>query len=279
MSNLFIFGLGYTARVLAARLRPLGWQITGTGSGAPLAFDDTQAIHTALARATHILSSVPPSGETDPVLTHYGEVLAKGAHWLGYLSSTGVYGNTQGAWVDETAPIPLTSAQTRRPARAAADATWLALGARAFRLPGIYGPSRSALDRVRAHTAHRILMPHQIFSRIHVADIASAILAALATNAPPGAYNIADDEPAPQNAVVEEACRLLRLPPPPLQTLDEAALTPAARGFYAENRRVTNRKARRVLAWRPQYPSYREGLAAILEATAWPASPRPAPSP
>jgi nucleoside-diphosphate-sugar epimerase len=271
MSRFFIFGMGYTASVLATRLRAQGWHVTGTGSceGA-LPFTNAPAIHAALSTATHILSSVPPDGEQDPVLTHYAPALSPTRHWLGYLSSTGVYGNTHGAWVDETAPIQLTGAHTRRPARAQADAAWLALGARVFRLPGIYGPAfenlggRSALDRVRAQTAHRIAplteaMPDQIFSRIHVSDIASAILAALATDAPPGAATL-----APQNAVIEEACRLLRLPPPPLQTLEEAALTPAARAFYAQNRRVTNLKARRVLNWRPQYPSYREGLAAIL---------------
>ena len=263
MTTLFIFGLGYSASVIATRARALGWQITGTGRNAPLSFDDETAVRAALASATHILSSAPPasaSGE-DPVLTRYGDALA--GHWLGYLSSTGVYGDTQGAWVDETAAI----GTGRRTARAEADAAWAAQGARIFRLPGIYGPGRSALDKVRAGQAHRITPTNnQLFSRVHVADIAAGVLAALTTDAPPGAYNLADDLPCHQNAVIEEACRLLRLPPPPLQTLEEAGLSPMARGFYAESRRVANGKAKRVLGWQPRYPSFAEGLAAILQA-------------
>ena len=150
----------------------------------------------------------------------YGDALD--APWLGYLSSTGVYGDTGGAWVDETAPIGF----GRRTERAAADAAWLARGARVFRLPGIYGPGRSALERLAEGRAHRIDLPDQIFSRVHVEDIASGVIAGLA--APAGAYNLADDLPAPQNAVIEEACRLSGLPLPPLQTLEQAGLTPMA---------------------------------------------------
>jgi len=131
-----------------------------------------------------------------------------------------------------------------------------------FRLPGIYGPGRSALDRVREGAAHRIDLPGQVFSRVHVDDIAQGVTRAL--NGAPGAYNLADDLPASANAVTEEACRLLGLEPPPLQTLDEANLSPMARGFYAENRRVANGKARRVLGWQPRYATYREGLRALL---------------
>ena len=139
-----------------------------------------------------------------------------------------------------------------------------------LRLPGIYGPGRSAFDRVRAGTAHRIDLPDQIFSRIHVEDIASGVLAAIARGAA-GAFNLSDDLPASQNAVVEEACRLLGLAPPPMQRLDEAGLSPMARGFYAENRRVANGKARRLLGWAPQYPTYREGLAGLLPSPKMPA--------
>lgn len=263
MTNLLILGMGYTASLIARQARARGWQVTGTGRAAELAFEDEPAVRAALARASHILSSVPPEGDTDPVLARYGDALAAPPRWLGYLSSTGVYGDTQGAWVDETAP----TGSARRGARALADAAWLGLGARVFRLPGIYGPGRSALDRVRAGAAHRILMPPgqcQVFSRIHVADIASGVLAALSSNAPPGAYNLSDDAPCSQNAVIEEACRLTHAPLPPLQTLEDAGLSPMARGFYAENRRVANGKARRVLGWAPKYPTYREGLAALL---------------
>ena len=178
---------------------------------------------------------------------------------LFYLSSTGVYGDTGGAWVDESAPVG-----GRRGARTEADARWLALGARVFRLPGIYGPGRSALERVREGKAHRIDLPGQVFSRVHVDDIAGGVAAALAAEVPPGAYNLADDEPASQNAVVEHASRLLGIAPPPLQSLDEAGLSPMARGFYAENRRVANGRLKRAAGWVPRFSTYREGLAALV---------------
>jgi nucleoside-diphosphate-sugar epimerase len=254
MKRLFVFGLGYTAGVIARDLRAQGWEVAGTGGG-HLPFDDEDRVRRALAEASHVLSSVPPSAGVDPVLVRYGDALPHG--WLGYLSSTGVYGDTGGAWVDETAP----TGGGRRSARAEADAAWLARRARVFRLPGIYGPARSALDRVREGKAHRIDMPGQVFSRVHVEDIASGVVAALA--APPGAYNLADDLPCSQNAVIEEACRLTAVPAPPLLSLEEDGLSPAARAFYAENRRVANGKARRVLGWRPRYPTYCDGLRAL----------------
>ncbi len=257
--RLFIFGLGYSAARVAATLEARGWEIVSTGRNGTLRFDDAGAVRLALADAGHVLSSVPPSGDgTDPVLDAYGDALA--GKWLGYLSSSGVYGDCGGAWVDESAPI----GTGRRTARADADAAWLDRGARVLRLPGIYGPGRSALDRVAEHRAHRIDLADQVFSRVHVDDIASGVIAAL--EAPAGAYNLADDEPCNQNAVIEEACRLLGLAPPPLQSLEEAALSPMARAFYAENRRVANGKAKRVLGWQPRYPSYREGLRACLSA-------------
>jgi nucleoside-diphosphate-sugar epimerase len=255
MKRMFVFGLGYCASVIARELRAGGWTVDATG-GNGLRFDDEPRVRDLLAQASHVLSSVPPGERCDPVLVRYGDVLGQG--WLGYLSSTGVYGDTGGAWVDETAP----TGTGRRPARAEADAAWLARGARVFRLPGIYGPGRSALERVREGKAHRIDLPGQVFSRVHVADIASGVIAGL--DAPPGAYNLADDLPCSQNTLVEEACRLAGVPPPPLQRLVEAGLSPAARAFYAENRRVTNGKAKRVLSWRPRYPTYREGLRAML---------------
>ena len=257
MPRLFIFGLGYTASRIADALRPRGWEVIATGRDGALSFDDTGNVRMALADSSHVLSSVPPGGEgLDPVLEAYGDSLS--GKWLGYLSSTGVYGDCGGAWVDESAP----TGRGRRMARAEADAAWLALGARVFRLPGIYGPGRSALDRVKEGKAHRIDLPEQVFSRVHVDDIVSGVLAGL--EATPGAYNLADDMPCHQNLVIEEACRLLALPPPPLLTLDEAGLSPMARGFYAENRRVANAKAKRVLGWRPRYATYREGLRGLL---------------
>lgn len=257
MAHLFIFGLGYSAKRIRTAMEAAGWRVTATGSAGELAFDDEAGVRGALATATHVLSSVPPSGDSDPVLTRYGGALAH--NWLGYLSSTGVYGDAGGAWVDETAPI----GTGRRSARSEADAQWLGLGARVFRLPGIYGPGRSALERVQAGRAHRIDLPGQVFSRIHVEDIVSAVVAAF--EAPAGAYNLADDLPASQNAVIAEACRLLAAPVPPLLSLEEAALSPPARAFYDENRRVANGKAKRVLGWRPRFADYRAGLRACLQ--------------
>ena len=189
------------------------------------------------------------------VLYHYARL-----RWCAYLSSTGVYGDTNGAWVDESAPI----GRGRRTARVQADQDWGALRVdmRRFRLPGIYGPGRSALDRVRAGRAHRIDLPNQIFSRIHVDDITKGIIASF--GGPPGVYNLADDLPCSQNRVIELACDLTTLPWPPLQSLDAAKLSPMARGFYAENRRVANGRAKRLLGWTPNYPTYVEGLRACL---------------
>jgi nucleoside-diphosphate-sugar epimerase len=262
-NHMLIFGMGYTASRLADALRGQGWQVTGTrrmSGGDAIAFDDRYAVLSALDGATHILSSVPPMAEGgDPVLAAYGDAIAaSSASWTGYLSSTGVYGDTQGAWVDESAP----TGEGRRTARAEADLAWQAVrDARIFRLPGIYGPGRSALDRVREGKAHRIGLPDQVFSRVHVDDIVSAVMASFA--GPAGVYNIADDHPTSQNAVIEHACDLLGLEWPPLQSLDAAQLSPMARGFYAENRRVSNRRAKRLLGWTPTYSDYKQGLATI----------------
>jgi nucleoside-diphosphate-sugar epimerase len=256
--RVFVFGLGYTASAIAARLP--GARIAATGSAGNVDFDDAARVRFEIAQATHILSSVPP-GEDDPVLKAYDDALAATGAWLGYLSSTGVYGDTGGAWIDEGAP----TGAGRRSARAAADAAWLALGARVFRLPGIYGPGRSPLDRILGGEARRIDVPGQVFSRVHVDDIASGVIAGF--GAPPGAYNLADNEPAPQSDVIAFGCRLLGLPVPPLVPLEDANLSPAARAFYSENRRVANGKAKRVLGWRPAWPDYRLGLRALSAST------------
>ncbi len=246
--KLLIFGLGYAASAVAARF---GGPVRATGSAGDLDFADRAAVIAAIEGATHILSSVPP-GEDDPVLAAYGDRL--GGKWLGYLSSTGVYGDTGGAWVDESAAI-----RGRRANRNRADADWLALGARVFRLPGIYGPGRSPLERVREGKAHRTGIAGQVFSRIHVDDLAAGVIAGFA--APPGAYNLADDSPAAQDEVVSFAASLLGLAPPPIVPLE--ALSPEARAFHAENRRVANARAKRVLGWRPCYSDYRLGLRAL----------------
>lgn len=265
MSHLFIFGLGYSAGRIARHLAGAGWRIDATGSAGTMQFDDRDAVEAALQRATHILSSVPPGDDGDPVLAAYADAIAAGsACWTGYLSATGVYGDTDGAWVDETAPI----GHGRRSARATADLAWQALArpVHLFRLPGIYGPGRSALDRIRDGRARRIDLPDQIFSRIHVDDIVSGVIAGM--SGPAGIYNLADDRPCPQNAVIAHAAALLGVAPPPLQSLEDAKLSPAAQAFYSENRRIANSKAKRVLGWQPRYPDYRSGLVACLAAEA-----------
>lgn len=265
MSRLVIFGLGYSASRIAAAVRGRGWDVISTGSAGTIRFDDSASVRVALADATHILSSVPPSVDGDAVLATYGDAIAKSpASWLGYLSSTGVYGDCGGAWVDESAPI-----KGRRRTRNEADSQWQERGARIFRLPGIYGAGRSALDRVADGKAHRIDISTQVFSRIHVDDIVSGVLAGFA--APPGVYNLSDDQPCSQNRVIEAACDLLNCPYPPLQSIEAANLSRMALEFYAENRRVSNLKAKRVLGWQPAFPTYQDGLRA-LSATAKPES-------
>jgi nucleoside-diphosphate-sugar epimerase len=260
MIRLFIFGLGYAASHIARAVTQQGGQVVSTGSAGSLRFEDAASVRLALADATHILSSVPAVVDGDPVLMAYGDVLRQRRDaWIGYLSSTGVYGDSGGAWVDESAPI-----KGRRTSRNAADQDWQDLGARVFRLPGIYGPGRSALDRVAEGRAHRINLPDQVFSRVHVDDITSGVIAGF--EGPHGVYNLSDDLPCGQNAVIELACDLLGLPYPALQTMEEAGLSPMARAFYDENRRVANGKAKRVLGWTPLYPDYQSGLMACLPA-------------
>lgn len=264
MGNLLIFGLGYTAGRIAEAVRARGWRVTATGSAGDIAFADRDAVLAAVGAASHILSSVPPDRTSggDPVLDTYDDALT--GKPLFYLSSTGVYGDRAGAWVDEATPTIAQSGEGRRNARAEADLAWLNMGARVFRLPGIYGPGRSALDRVQEGKARRIDLPDQVFSRVHVDDIVSGVVAALTKDAPPGAYNLGDDLPASGNEVTEHACRLLGREPPPLESLEDANLSEMARGFYMENRRVANGKAKRVLGWQPRYATYVEGLAGLL---------------
>ncbi len=251
MSNsLFVLGLGYSASRIAA-----GFE----GETAGVGRDNFTApsVGEALSHATHILSSVPPTEDGDPALLHWADAIrASPARWIGYLSSTGVYGDTGGAWVDETAPI----AAGRRSARIAADLAWQALDPRVhiFRLPGIYGPRRSPLDRL---ADFRVDAPGHLFSRIHVEDIAGAVLASMRTPNP-GIYNLADDRPASSADVAAHAARLLGRDPAPLIPLAEAPLSPAARGFYSESRRIANGRMKRVLGYALRYPDYEAGLRA-----------------
>jgi len=265
--RLLILGRGYTAGRIGDALARRGWAVSGVtrdGRDGTLGFGKRGDVAAAIGAADAVLSSIPPEGDVDPALGVYGAALAGARGWLGYLSSTGVYGDSGGAWVDETAP----TGTGRRSARSVADAAWLALGARVFRLPGIYGPGRSPLERVAAGTAHRVDAPGQVFSRVHVDDIVGGVIAGL--EAPAGAYNLADDCPCAQNEVIAFAAALLGQAPPPVVPLD--SLSPMARGFYAENRRVANGKAKRVLGWQPRYRDYRLGLRALKAMT----SPTPA---
>jgi hypothetical protein len=279
--TLFCFGLGYSAGFLARDLAAEGWRIAGTSRdgaagadgfpvrrftrGAPLA--DPAA---ALSGTTHLLVSVPPDEEGDSVLDEHGPDIAAlpGLAWVGYLSTTGVYGDRGGGWVDETSALIPTGERGRR--RVAAEAGWLALHHRAglpvhvFRLAGIYGPGRSALDTVREGRARRIDKPGQVFSRIHVADLVAVLRASMARPDPGAVYNVADDDPAPPEAVIAEACRLLGAPLPPLVPFADAGLTPMARSFYDDNKRVSNRRIKEALGVRLLYPGYRDGLAALL---------------
>ena len=285
--RLFIFGFGYTAGRLARRLVERGWAVAGTRrpdhvaaveiAGVRLfAFDRAtglcDAARAALAAASHVLVTIPPDEEGDPaaaLLAAEPALVANDLRFLGYLSTTGVYGDAGGGWVRESSPPRPGSARARR--RLAAERHWQELAARhgwplmIFRLPGIYGPGRSPFERLLAGTAQRIdAGAEQVFSRIHVDDIARALIAAMADPEPGAVFNLADDEPAASHEVVAHAARLLGIAPPPLVPVDQAELSEMARSFYAECRRVDAGaiKARYGLSWR--YPSYREGLRAIL---------------
>ncbi len=280
--HLLIFGLGYCGTAVADAARNAGFAVTGTVRHASAA--DTvpfDAAAPAIAAATHLLSTVPPDAQQegargrahgDPVLARYADAIAAAPHlrWIGYLSSTVVYGDRAGGWVDEdTPPAP---SQERGQYRLAAEIAWGAFaGNRAvdvFRLAGIYGPGRSAFDALRSGQARRIVKPGHAFGRIHRDDIAGAVLAAMRQAPAPGRriFNLADDTPAETATVIEEAAHLLRVPPPPAVAFAGAApaMGPMARSFWAENRKVASRKTQAMLglAWR--YPSYREGLRAIL---------------
>ena len=285
--RLFCFGLGYSARALAARLLDAGWRVAGTSRGGsgddadpriPLhAFDRGRPLDDAAAAldgVTHVLSSVPPDGDGDAVLDHHGDHLAAlgTLTWAGYLSTTGVYGDTGGARVDETSPLRPTSDRSRR--RVDAERAWLALHhshglpVHLFRLAGIYGPGRSALDQLQSGRARRIDRPGHRFSRIHVDDIASVLQASMARPRAGAVYNVADDEPAPPADVTAFAAGLLQVAPPPLVPFEEARrdMSAMALSFWNDNRLVDNRLIHDELSVDLAYPSYREGLRAVRQA-------------
>lgn len=285
MSRLFCFGLGYSARALARRLRAQGWHVEGTtrsqeGADAlaregfsAFVFDGTArvaAVSEALRTATHVLISAPPDADGDPVLRWHGDDLkaAPQLEWIGYLSTVGVYGDRQGGWVDETAPTNPKSRRSRQ--RVEAENAWLAFGAetgkrvQVFRLSGIYGPGRSAIDRLRDGTARAIVKPGQVFNRIHVDDIANVLVACISGRGTHAIYNVTDNEPGPPQDVIAHAAELLGVPAPPEIAFEDAQLSPMAASFYEENKRVSNARLRSDLKLSLDFPSYREGLRAIL---------------
>lgn len=272
--QLLIFGLGYSGEAIATAARASGFVVSGTLRGASavpgtVPFFEAES---AIQCATHLLSTIPPQDGSDPVLVRYADAIAAAPHlrWIGYLSSTVVYGDRAGAWVDEDTPPAPTQERGRH--RLAAEDGWTSFAARCavdiFRLAGIYGPGRSPFDALRSGRAQRILKPGHAFGRIHRDDIAGAVLAAMRQVPTPGRriFNLNDAEPAENADVLAEAARLLGVGPPPALPFTDAVagMTAMARSFWAENRKVASRKTQAVLDYSWRYPSYREGLRAIL---------------
>lgn len=284
MKTILVFGYGYTARVIGQELLSEGWRVIGTTRSADKAAAmkadgiepvlwPTEDITEALTAATHILLSAAPSEGGDPVLAALaGEIRQRAAQyeWVGYLSTTAVYGDRNGGWVDETSP--LTPATRRGQLRADAEQAWLDLGVETglpvhiFRLAGIYGPGRGPFAKVRAGTARRIIKKGQVFSRTHVEDIAQVLRASIAAPNAGAIYNVCDNDPAPPQEVIAEAARMLNLPLPEAVDFETAEMTPMARSFYAESKKVSNRRILEELGITLKYPDYRSGLNALLAA-------------
>ena len=287
--NLFCFGLGYSGLALARRLAREGWRVTGTARTpdkvdelsregfAGIVFDGSawsDALDAALANADAVLLSAPPDEHGDPVLRGGADklrALASRWRWLGYLSSTGVYGDKQGGWVDETTPPEPSNPRSAK--RLAAEIAWTNFANETgaplhiFRIAGIYGPGRNALDGLRAGTARRFDKPGQIFSRIHVDDLAAVLTASIAHPSPGAVYNVCDDEPASQADVIAYGAKLLGMTPPPLEAFAaaEPTLSAMAKSFYRDSKRVRNDRMKRELGVTLAYPTYREGLRALMK--------------
>lgn len=287
-ARLFVFGLGYTGLAAARRMLGAGWQVAGTcrteEKAARLRQDGVHA-HVfpgdapmadatgALAGTTHLLASIAPGADGDPALLHHSadiRAVGSGLKRIIYLSTTAVYGDQAGAWIDETTPVNPMSERAHR--RVAAETAWQALAADLdvecdiLRLSGIYGPGRSPFERLRAGTARRIVKPGQVFNRIHVDDIAQTVEALIGSDRPGAIYNLADNEPAPPQDVIEHAAGLIGLPVPPAVDFETADMSPMARSFYSESKRIDNRRIKDALGVQLAYPTYREGLAAIAAA-------------
>ena len=280
MKHMMFFGFGFSAQALAKQLPPSEWHITGTSRTAEGAAAITAAGYNGLvfdamngipADVTHIVSSVPPDANGDPVLRKCGAELAKRAlhfKWVAYLSTTGVYGDHDGGWVDETTPLMPNTERGHR--RQATETAWLqlhgehALPVHLFRLAGIYGPGRNALASVKDGSAKRVIRKGQIFSRIHVDDIAGILFASMQKPHPGRAYNVADDEPCPPQDVITHAAALLGAAPPPEVAFEDADLSPMARSFYMDSKRVSNARVKQELGYAFRYPDYRAGLKSLL---------------
>jgi nucleoside-diphosphate-sugar epimerase len=279
--RLLIFGFGFTGAALAKRLQPQGWIVSGTSrrpeQRAALSArgiegvdpDDSAALWAAAQAADAILIAAPPGDHGCPGWAALqGAELSRTRPWIGYLSTTGVYGDRGGRWVFETTPVAPLSPEAHR--RVTAETAWMSLRdacpVGVFRLPGIYGPGRSALDRVRTGEARSVIKPGHVFSRIHVDDLAAGLEASIARPDRAGVYNLCDDEAAAPADVNAYAAELLGLPRPPETPYAPESLSPMARRFWAESKRVSNAKAKAALGWRPLYPTYREGLQAVLAA-------------
>ena len=282
MKTLLSFGHGYSARALTPLLLAQGWTVIGTTrsdeKAEALRAEGVQPVifgaplDTALARASHVLISAGPDVTGDPVLNAYLPILEThlgSKAWVGYLSTTGVYGDHDGGWVDEDTPLTPTTRRGRL--RVEAEAAWQDLAARTgaplhiFRLAGIYGPGRGPFEKVRNGSARRIVKPGQVFSRIHVDDIAQVLMASIARPDPGAIYNLCDDDPAPPQDVIGHAAELLGLPLPPEVDFEAAEMSPMARSFYAESKRVRNDRIKADLGVTLRFPDYRSGLANLLQ--------------
>ncbi len=281
--RLLLFGYGFSGRVMARQMAAAGWDVVAThrdeAGRARIVADgfeavdisDRAALAAALRATQALLVTAPPGPDGCPGLNTLVPALANARafpDWIGYLSTTGVYGDRRGGWATEQSRLAAQSVEGAR--RVGAERDWLEVGrgmgltVTIFRLPGIYGPGRSTFDRLRDGRARRIVAPGQVFSRIHVDDLAAGLAASIARPRAGGIYNLCDDEPAPNSDVIAFAAQLLGTEPPPEIALANARLAPAAMRFYAESKRISNALAKAELGWRPMYPSYREGLNAIL---------------
>jgi nucleoside-diphosphate-sugar epimerase len=288
MTHMMFFGYGFCAEALTPILQAAGWQLSATTRDAQKAAEleargitpvmwPREGAHLApLDGITHGLISAPPQAEGDPVLARAGAALAAQADqlaWLGYLSTTGVYGDHGGAWIDEETPVGRLG--KRGQARVDAEAEWRDFAAQYdvpvmyFRLAGIYGPGRNQLSALVNGTARRIDKPGQVFSRIHVDDIAQILAASIARPNAGRAYSVCDDEPAPPQDVVAFAADLLGLTPPPLEAFEQAELSPMGQSFYADNKRISNQRLKDELGVSLSYPSFRDGLTALFNAKAY----------